>query len=83
MKQIFFCCKYVFATIFNFLQQKYFVANNLFSCSASKTESEAFPLGSPSDYSSKGGQSYESRFYQRDEMPRMVGQCGGGSKEGK
>ena len=46
-------------------------------------QSEAFPLGSPLDYSNRGGQSSESRFYQKGKVPQMAGQCGGGSKEGR
>ena len=47
----------------------------------SEIESEAFPPGLPSDYSDKGKQSYESKFHQIGEIPRMACQCGGGSKE--
>ena len=36
---------------------------------ARKTESEAFPPGSPSDYPNRSRQSSESRFHQRSKVP--------------
>ena len=33
-----------------------------------ETESEAFPLGSPSNYSNRGGQSSKSRFHHRGKL---------------
>ena len=35
----------------------------------SKTESEAFPPGLPSNHSNGSGQRVESRFHQRSEVP--------------
>ena len=40
MKQNNFRCKYVFVTILTFLQQKYFVTNNHFSCSVTRDDED-------------------------------------------
>ena len=40
-----------------------------------------FAPRSPSNYLDESRQLIESKFHQRSEVPRMVGQCGGGSKE--
>ena len=47
------------------------------------TEDKVFPPGSASNYSDRGGQSSEYRFYQRGEESRMACQRSGRPKEGQ
>ena len=48
---------------------------------AGQIEGEVFSPRLPSNHIGKGRQPIENRLYQGSEVPRVVSQCGGSSKE--